>query len=843
MEKKIFAEALTIILLASMVLGVMPTQAAMSIEISPAKGPVDTEVTVTGKILTYNGEYEILFDADGDGTPETSLATGTADGYDVSETIKIPHAYQGAKRIRLVDLSASPQQEADAFFTVETKFELSVDKSEYYEGGPFTITANVTGGKKEWATTPQLDLQIRVKNPDGDIPAALTIESTDISENALNKGNFLVDFVLGDVAAEAKELVIHGDYVAYLDWKTTETTYPDEQMEVVTASFTVRLTDASEYERTDTIYIKAFVESGVTVDKWQLVDPDGDITEYDITNVEGEDWTAVLTWPSEKDSELGVYTVKLIDTNGDEYKKQTFLLKKATIDVTFVASQFKYDDNLIKTENEEVERTYTVTAAFKTTYPDGSDVSLVDITTGFTVAIYANTTKIDEVTLDPLTDYSVDKWIVEWKIPKDAPLGIGYSINVTVNSISDQYGNVGPGDYASTADQIEPFKVVPATLKVTEISLIYPGADVQIERTRVAKASIKVEYPDGTVFAAEDLVWLNITVDNPVGDDYEASLSADAYSSAVGLWVAEWMVPYDADTAITGYTFKVAADSVEDKYGNAGPASTVSCTDAFGVKVTTIKVSDLSVDKEIYETDEEVTITFEAAYVSGVEVTSEDATGDIKIYKGGTEVATVTAEYDPTVGKFVGTWIVPDGATTGLYNATIEIDAVTDEANNIGPKAKAWANFNVTRIGMTTVISRIEDLDERITTLETALSDLKSTIETLQTAVQALKVEAITAAIGAVEDEVTALRSDIEAAKQAATSAGDVASQAKSAADSAKQAAEGAASAADEAKAAAQASQAAAQGIATAVYGAIILSLIAALASIVAVITLQRKVA
>jgi uncharacterized coiled-coil protein SlyX len=685
-------------------------------------------------------------------------------------------------------------------------------------------------------------LRIRVKNPDGEEPTALAPEEIDITE--VDKGHFEVNFVLGDVDAEKEELVIWGTYTATLDWKTTEAEYPDEQKDVASVSFSVRLTDAEVYERTEKVYINAFVEADVTVTKWQLLNPDGEILEeFDIDpDVVGAGWTGVLEWDSKKDSDLGVYTVRIIKSGDEIYKEQTFVLEKADIRIEFVAADFKYNGVLINEENEDVERTYTVTAAFKTLYPDGTDVSLVDITAGFTVSIYANTTKVGEVTLDPLTDYNVDRWVVEWKIPKNAPLGIGYAINVTVNSISDQYGNVGPEDYASTAEELYPFEVVSATLKVTEISLIYPGADVELERTRVAKASLKIEYPDGSIVTADDFKWVNVTVDGPI-EDYEFSLSADDYSEAVGLWVAQWMIPYDAATATTGYVFEVAADAIEDKYGNAGPDAIEECPDAFGVKKTTIRIADLTVDKEIYETDDEVTITFEASYASGVEVTSEDATATITIYKGGTQVDTVTAEYDPTVGKFVGTWIVPDSATTGLYNATIEIDAVTDEANNIGPKAKAWANFNITRVGMTTVMDEIAALDERIETLEASLSDLQSAIDDLSRAVAALRIETITAAIAEVEDEVTALKSEIAAAKKAASDAGAVAGQAKSSADAATQAANSAASAAADAKSAAQAAQSAAQGVMTAVYGAIILSLIAALASIVAVITLQRKVA
>jgi len=556
------------------------------------------------------------------------------------------------------------------------------------------------------------------------------------------------------------------------------------------------------------------------------------VHESSAITMAGAGFLSVETWVPPKDEDLGTYTVKVLK-DSTVVKEQTFNLKIAALTVDFLGGGTTGD----------VQRTLTATADFQVLYPSGAIVTSADVPDGFTVSVFYNTTLVDEIQLDPLTDYSVtgNKWTVSWKIPKDAVKGIQYCFNVTVNAITDAYGNQGPASYASSGEDADLgyFNVIPAVLSVTVPTLVYPGAGATLQRSLEARASFQVTYPDGSKLTAADFEWVNATVTGP--SDFTVSLTADDYNDAVGLWIAKWTVPYDA--TLGSYSFLVKANAVTDAYGNKGPSANTGTSSSFSIGKATLSLENLATDQVVYETDSEVTITFDGLYPSGTAVTTGSAT--IEITSAGTSYGTVTASYDSTTGKFTAKWIVPSNAPSGLYNATIDVNKFEDDATptNTGPSVAKWVNFNVTRISLTSVINKIAALDERIDTLEAALSDLESAVNTLSGKVEALKVETITSAINAVKDDVNALKSEITAAKNAASTAGDVANQAKSAADSAKQAAEGAASAADEAKAAAQASQAAAQGIATAVYGAIILSLIAALASIVAVITLQRKVA
>jgi len=838
MHKQSCSKVLTILLLTSLVIAAFPLQLAsaqtMSIQISLGMGPVGTKVTVTGTIVSYNGAYEIWIDRNADGvinaTDGPALATGTAGGYEVSKEVTIPDTYAGGRIIQLKDVSTAPVKTANAYFTVETAFTLKVDKAENYEGGPFTLTATVTGGEPNWNNV--LDLRFRVKDPDGNEVAALKGTYVNVGESAApNYGKFVQTYVIGDDATEAGNLVDWGTYTAILDWDTGAS-WPTAKQGVATKTFAVRLTHKSEYGRTATVKMKAYIPNGKTGDLYKVINPSGVAETVDVTNAAGPGFLAEGTWASAKDAPLGTYTVKVLGTDGKVIKSQTFTLSAATLAVTFDSAT-----------TGSVQRTTKATANFKVTYPSGAIVTSADMPAGLTVSVHYKTTKdkttkVADITLDPLTAYNVGTglWEVSWKIPKDAVKDKEYTFIVAASAITDAYGNSGPEKDASSGKQKGFFKVISATLTVTTPSLVYPGAGAKLERTREARASFKVTYPDKSTVTADDFKWVNATVSGG-GKTYTVILSADDYSADVGLWIAKWKIPYNAPTA-EDYTFKVAANQIVDAYGNKGPKDPTGSSGSFGVKKAVLSVTGLAVDKEVYETDEEVTISLEGVYPSGDKVTKGTAT--VKIYSGGTLIATKTASYDSVTKKFVAKWIVPSDATTGIYNAKIEVDALQDSVANTGPAVEQKVSFNVTRISLTSVISKISELDKKISDLEKTVTDLSGKVE-------ALDVEAITQTIEDVKQDVsdleTALTTEISEAKTAAENAGDLAGEAKTAADNAATAASSAQSAASEAKTAALAAQSAASGISTAVYGAVILSLVAAIASILAVITLQRKVA
>jgi len=154
-------------------------------------------------------------------------------------------------------------------------------------------------------------------------------------------------------------------------------------------------------------------------------------------------------------------------------------------------------------------------------------------------------------------------------------------------------------------------------------------------------------------------------------------------------------------------------------------------------------------------------------------------------------------------------------------------------------KKEVSGTFKVSEVPtLETLSARIADLEESVATVSDIVDELSSTVEA-----QAADITAISESVSDLASAVDALTADLADVAAAAAAAQTAASNAATAATDAATAASGAAEAAQSAQAAAEAAQSTAAGISTAVYGAMALSLVAAIAAIVAVITLQRKVA
>ena len=144
----------------------------------------------------------------------------------------------------------------------------------------------------------------------------------------------------------------------------------------------------------------------------------------------------------------------------------------------------------------------------------------------------------------------------------------------------------------------------------------------------------------------------------------------------------------------------------------------------------------------------------------------------------------------------------------------------------------AHTTFTVTSASDTAIMDKLNEISDAIDSLDTFVRTDSTSVHTLITAVQT----AVTNAEDTLSTQISGLSTRLTSIETYAQTAATSAASASSAASAASTAASGA-------ETAAEAASAATSTISTAVYGAIILSLVAALASIFAVITLQKKVA
>ena len=207
-------------------------------------------------------------------------------------------------------------------------------------------------------------------------------------------------------------------------------------------------------------------------------------------------------------------------------------------------------------------------------------------------------------------------------------------------------------------------------------------------------------------------------------------------------------------------------------------------------------------------------------------------------------------------------YIIPSDAATGTWVWTLFEDA-TDDSDVI-----KTGTIEVLPTSAAQVDARLSDVEDSISDVEDHISDVATDITGDIADVQsdlADDIDALSSEIGDVASDVDGLKSgivgdladDIAAATAAANAAGDAVDDLDSSlgdledsvsdiantADSAETAANAAADAASDAASAAEDASSAASGLTTLVYGAIGASLIAALAAIVSLMQISRRIA
>jgi uncharacterized protein YoxC len=148
-----------------------------------------------------------------------------------------------------------------------------------------------------------------------------------------------------------------------------------------------------------------------------------------------------------------------------------------------------------------------------------------------------------------------------------------------------------------------------------------------------------------------------------------------------------------------------------------------------------------------------------------------------------------------------------------------------------GDKTLATGSFTVTSAPVTQIAEQVANLTAEVNSIKTQVSSIATSVSALSQSVQTASTAAASAA--------TAAQSAATAAQAASTAA----QAASTGAQAAGTKADAATAAANAAKASADAAAAAANNLTTLVYGAIGASIVAALAAIVALMQISRKIA
>ena len=842
-------KTLPLLVIASMMLSLVPSSLAVSLTISLSStfGNIGDKVTVSGTLLSYNGRYWIIEDQNKDSTwagyPALAGANVsgadyvwgpfTANGYSYSQEIAIQDSTYGASKIWVVDEQSSGQQSVFDYFTVQTSYTMDVDKTYTWEGGPVVAIGAIKGAPAIW--TGDVDLRIKITNPSG--ATTIVANATNIVMNMTIPGRLSVVWNSG-----AKNDALgcnNGVFTATLEQNVTNTWTLK-----ATDTFTVGILEKNSYMRTETINVlaKAPATNGFT--KVELKDPSGVAITTIVLNVTAGQWmatsqTLLLTIET---TTMGTYTATFYN-GATVVKTQSVLLDKAYFNIL----QSQYLDTSVKTGSvaigAEVERMHTIKAVLAITYPGGGAVGIEDLQSGFTAYIYYNDTQVTQIALDPLVGFtSPNLWTISYKIPKNAVVGKGYHVKVLTQSLTDAYGNAGPKEDFNTTK----FAVIKCNLYTGATPLlVYPGAGNNIQRTLEAKATFDVRYPDDSRVTGTDFGQFNVTLDGTI-TDYNLQMAASNYLDTIGIWMATWKSPYNA-TLGSLYTFSLFKDDVEDLWGNHGPVNATSVANSFGLAAATITISEVGTNAPTYLSDQEVTVSWKATYPSGDSVTTKGTGYNIlRLYdSNGNNFANVTGgSYNAATGKWSVKYLLPLTLLSGTYNATIKVDMVQDDATtpNKGPTSQKYANFDITRISLLDIYNLLVELKGDVNATNTQLTE---DVAKALAAAEEAKAAATTA--GSAADSAATAAADAKSAADAATAAANAAKTAADAAGTtataAKSAADAATAAANAAKTAAEAAKASAEGQTTLIYAAIGASLVAAIAAIVALMQISRKIA
>jgi hypothetical protein len=283
------------------------------ISLSATSGYVGANVTLTANITTSDGQYKILFD-------ETELLSGNAIGTSVSTSIIIPPAPAGSHNITIVDVASG--ENATATFEVLTEYLLEITPlplptQQRQEGDSAEILVNITGGKSNEPYVANITVQTPTH--------ASYTKLLDIPTSELGSANKTIkypeDFLSDSPNANTN---FTGEYKVFFN------------ATLATASFTIGLTDSTEYHRFQTVDIKA---SGYQPEENVTLTITGENLYYQVSlNATDEGLIHYINWSVPSDARIGTYMVNITSTSGPTVKNppdiQNFTVPGFDVNIT-----------------------------------------------------------------------------------------------------------------------------------------------------------------------------------------------------------------------------------------------------------------------------------------------------------------------------------------------------------------------------------------------------------------------------------------------------------------------------------------------------------------------------
>lgn len=357
-------------------------------QISPAQGPVGTVVTVTGQITTQNGSYKVFF-------ADKEVQNGTATQTDVSTTFTVPNSTLGKQLVKLHDVTTNENSTIEEFH-VQTKYIIEAltpaPPQQAQEGANITIMVSITGGN----SSASYMVNITVTDPEGIVHSATNateIDTDDYGYGAENRA-YTADF--------NQTTSPHTYYVGSYGMKLN---VADETK--ATGTFTIGLTNATEYHRFQTVFIQVanYTTSDILTVRITHINETFDLPP---SNASGPLGIVTANWTIPANASLGSYMVEVeAKPPGSE--------KQDTQNFTIVSKSFICEVRTLNLDGETVEGV------------------LVEANNRTTTAIGSNTTNENGVVLLDLTatDYN---FIAFWNASDGPKAEVGRTLWTSVGA-------------------------------------------------------------------------------------------------------------------------------------------------------------------------------------------------------------------------------------------------------------------------------------------------------------------------------------------------------------------------------------------------------------------------
>src|SRR3989449_2933104 len=261
-----------------------------------------------------------------------------------------------------------------------------------------------------------------------------------------------------------------GQYVGWVN-QTRPALATNTAVAVTTNGFFFILTDNTEYQRTDTVGIRATgynsLEPATVIIRTQT----SSTVVLNATTAASSVGIITVSWKIPRNAIIDNYLVTITGkvTAKTPPDAQGFIVRAATMSIsTFTSSKTSY------------QRTETMKFSFKSTYPDGQYAN-----SGTALLILASPVG-SSVPLTAVYDSIAQTFNATYKIFPNNQTGI-WTASLGVNGFDDGFGNNGPNTAVTTSPQLQP-----AVLAITITSKSYFAIGEQI------RFNATIEYPDLT---------------------------------------------------------------------------------------------------------------------------------------------------------------------------------------------------------------------------------------------------------------------------------------------------------------------------------------------------------